>query len=457
MVYAVLGDRKDLGVIADTRRSDPADSEPLRMNPPLDHLVAARPGRTLRPATIRLVATRLVALVLPAALLTVHSVRSEAGCDYVAFHAAASLLAKGENPYGIDEQIRAQRPLRRGPDLVNADSGDPWRRRGYLPYFYPPWLALACVPLVGLSFPVAKATWIYLGSQCLALSGYGLREASGRLPAAVSIAIVLMFMPSYDAIQVGQTPPLLLLLLVASWWLLERGWDRGAGIVLALSTFKPQLTVVVIPAALLWAARRGRWGVPGGFAAMLALLGLGCGLLAPSWPLEMLLAPSRTPIPIAITPSVGVTWLSLLRSLGIAGWPLVAAYALAALPIAAIALFLAWDRERPPSEAMSVGVIAAFFVSPYALCYDLTVLLFPLLLVLPSLSERAALWLLCLVLIVPYLHLTAIVGGTPQVTLFWLPAGVALLWIIRELHGRVAPVVPIPLGINREPCAPRAS
>ncbi|SIN92735.1 Uncharacterized membrane protein [Singulisphaera sp. GP187] len=397
------------------------------MDLPLDPRVLARPRP--RWELIRRFAIRLLSLVLPAVLLTVHAVGSRAGHDYIEFHAAARLLAKGENPYGIEEQIRAQRPFRSGPIRADADSSDYLQKYGYLPYFYPPWLALACLPLGALSFPVAKATWIYLGSQSLVLSGYGLRQASRRLPAAVFIAMSLMFMPSYDAIMVGQTPPFILLLLVTSWWTLVRDWDWGAGVVLGLLTFKPQLTVVVIPAALLWSVRRGRWRVAVGFAATLALLCLVCGLLVPSWPLEMLLATRRTPIPIAINPAVGVTWLSLLRSLGMTGWPLALGYALAAVPAVALTLSLAWDRKRSLAQAMSLGIVAAFFVSPYALCYDLTVLLFPLLLLAPRLTERAALGFLGVVVVGSYLHLAAIVGGVPQVTLFWMPAGLALLLV----------------------------
>src|SRR4051794_40006322 len=84
------------------RWSDLVVPEPLRMDLPLDLRVLARPSQHPRPRweLIRCFAIRLLTLVLPAVLLTVHAVGSHAGHDYIEFHAAARLLAQGENPYG---------------------------------------------------------------------------------------------------------------------------------------------------------------------------------------------------------------------------------------------------------------------------------------------------------------------------------------------------------------------
>jgi hypothetical protein len=366
-------------------------------------------------------------LVLPAALLAALSVRDHPGHDYLAIHAAARLLASGEDPYDVGALFRVQQPLKATDPVL-------YGRIGLIPYYYPPWLALACVPLTALSFPVAKVVWVYLSYQALVLAGQGLRELPG-LPSQTTIVLGLLAVPACLAAHMGQTSALVLLLLVVAWRLIERGSDWWAGVALAWLTFKPQLTVVVVPAVLIWSGRRGRWGVTRGFAAMLGLLCLGCALVVPSWPRDMLLAPRLSPLPTTTNPSDGVTWLSVLRTLGLERWPLALGYAAAALPMAAMALGAAWNRTRPCSDAIALGVVSAFFVSSHSLAYDFAILLFPMMAFLPGLSVRVAVRLLITVTLAFNLHFALTQGGATRlslVTLFWLPAGLAIFGVARE-------------------------
>jgi hypothetical protein len=366
-------------------------------------------------------------LVLPAALLAALSVRDQPGHDYLAIHAAARLLASGENPYNVGALFRVQQPLK-------ATAPALYGRMDFIPYYYPPWLALACVPLTALSFPVAKVVWVYLSYQALVLAGQGLRELPG-LPSRTTIVLGLLAVPACLAAHMGQTSALVLLLLVVAWRLIERGSDGWAGVALAWLTFKPQMTVVVVPAVLIWSGRRGRWGVVRGFTAMLGALCLGCALVVPSWPRDMLLAPRLSPLPTTTNPSDGVTWLSVLRTLGLERWPLALGYAAAALPIAAMALGVAWNRTRPCSDAIALGVVSAFFVSSHSLAYDFAILLFPMMAFLPGLSVRVAVRLLLTVMLAFNLHFALTQGGATRlsfVTLFWLPAGLAIFGVARE-------------------------
>ena len=353
------------------------------------------------------------------------AVRNGAGHDYVQFHAAASLLREGKSPYSVDGQTRVQRILREAEGPRRRDSTDPYEAIGVLPYFYPPWLALACLPLTALAYPVAKAVWVGLGAQCLAASGYGLAEL-GRRPVSrtMAVALALGLMPCYASVQLGQTPPLVLAALVAAAWLLRSDRDFLAGAALAWAVVKPQLAVVAVPSALLWAARRGRWGVVAGFAATLGALGLVSALIVPDWPFEMLKAPTRVPLPTTLDPSVGVTWLSVLRTLGASGFVLALGVACVAVPAALAAFRAAWDRDRPVTDALALGLIAAFFVAPYSLGYDLAVLVFPLLM----LSPRLPVWALALALLGPYWHLAAVNAGARQVGFCAWPAALAWAW-----------------------------
>lgn len=385
------------------------------------------------------------AVVAAALLAAAFAVAGHAGHDYVQFHAAALLLRAGESPYGFEPQARVQRALRDADGPRAADPSDPYEAIGVLPYFYPPWLALACVPLTALSFSAARAVWVYAAAQCLAASGYGLAKLTkpGGVTAPVAVALGLGLMPCYASVQLGQTPPLVLAGLVAAAWLLRLGRDRAAGVALAWAVVKPQLAVVAVPAALVWAARRGRWGVVGGFVVALVAFGLAAALIVPDWPVEILRAPSRVPLPTALDPSVGVTWLSVLRTLGVSGPFLVAGYAAAALPAVFAAARAAWDRDRPATDAIALGLIAAFFVAPYALGYDLAVLVFPLLVLLPRLSPRATPWAVAVATAAPYAHLAAVNAGVWQVTFFAWPLALAAAW------GAAGVTLSLPFGRRR--------
>ncbi len=384
-------------------------------------------------------------VLLTAILFAAVMVRRGAGHDYIQFHAAATLLAAGESPYGRDGQVREQCALRGGIDLRDVEPDDLYAEIGILPYFYPPWVALAVVPLTFLNYPVAKALWIYLGSQALVIAGYFLsnRTTLRRHRPALTTAFALGFMPALSAVEIGQVAPLVLLLLVLLLCSIESDQDLAAGFVLAWLTVKPQLSVVAIPATLVWASRRGRWKVVASFAGSLAMLAIGSAAILPDWPLRMIAATREFPLPTAIDPSVGVTWLTFCQTMGIKGRALVFAYATGAVPAIWWTLRAAWDRKTPAAEAIGRGVFAAFFVAPYALGYDLTTLVFPVMVVESKLSTRGRIALIGIAMVVPHWTLSAVQTGVPQIILFWMPLALAALWIYAERR-RVSRLTPRP-------------
>jgi hypothetical protein len=378
-----------------------------------------------------LLKTGIITLVVPAALLAILSVRKAPGHDYLPMHAAAVLLRAGDNPYQVRALQQAEAPL---------TAADPalYYRNEFIAYYYPPWLALLCVPLTVLSYALAKGVWVFLAYLSLVLAGQGLRTLPG-LPSPFLIVLALLAVPACLAAHMGQTSAQVLVLLVLAWWLIDRGLDTGAGVALAWLTLKPQMTVVVIPAVLFWSARQARWDVIRSFAVMMAALCLGSTLRIPSWPWDMVQAPRISPLPSATNPGDGVAWLSVLQTLGLARWPLLLAYAAVALPMTAMALRAAGDRTRASAEVFALGVLAAFFVSPHALGYDYAILVFPMLVFVTGLPERRATALLLGVTIGFNLHFSVIQGGTTRmalVWLFWLPAGLALCGIAREVGAR---------------------
>src|SRR5262245_19779939 len=87
-----------------------------------------------------------------AALACSRLVPSEKLCaDFVQFWTAGQLLATGRSPYDAEEQARVQRELGWERDKQGLGLYD------YLPYYYPPWLGLACTVLLPLGYQTAKA------------------------------------------------------------------------------------------------------------------------------------------------------------------------------------------------------------------------------------------------------------------------------------------------------------
>src|SRR5439155_21109105 len=193
----------------------------------------------------------------------------------------------------------------------------------------------------------ARIAWLVVNAELVLLTGYLLRNAVPGVPRSIQLAVVPLFAFSLAAVIVGQTSPLVFFLIVVAWRLLEGGLDRSAGAVLAWVTIKPQLTGVLLLGLLLWAARRGRWGVIQGFAAVLALLCLASFAVLPAWLPEMLSATRRTPPPTDYFPWIGTTWYLLLKGAGLRSWGLQAAYAAVALPFLGAVARAALDRSRP--------------------------------------------------------------------------------------------------------------
>ncbi len=367
--------------------------------------------------------------------------------DFICYFTAARLLAGGESPYDLERQTEIQQAL--GWDRATTGHG----LYDCLPYFYPPWFALACAVLLPFGYPAARAIFFFLNLEAALASGFLLRDtlAPGwrRLPAL----FVPLFFFSVLCTVLGQTSLLVLIAAIATWKLLDRGRDRAAGIALACLAFKPQLTAILVLSVLVWAARQRRWGVAGGFLVTLALLVGVCTLLVPMWPLQMLQAPRLSPPPTGPYPWIGNTWFLVLRALGFETWPLVLAYLALAVPAVVGTARTALDRAAPVADVIAVSLLAAFFVAPYGRHYDFPVLVVPTLLLAGRYLPRLAGAVLLLALIVvPYAQFmvlarvkTACYPEDPfhlEATFFWVPLLLAALWLLSAARdrGRSEPV-----------------
>jgi hypothetical protein len=368
--------------------------------------------------------------------------------DFLCYWTAGRLVAEGRSPYDPEGQVRIQKEY--GWEREKGGRGV----LEFLPYYYPPWFAMACAALVPLGFGAARTVWFFLNTWLLLASGVLLRDAVPGVPRSVPVVIVPLFLLSVQGVLLGQTAVVVLFLVVLVWRLLEGGWDRAAGAALAGLATKPQLAAVLILGVLIWSARRGRWGAVIGFFLTLAVLSLAGALVVPSWPLRMLEAMRKYPPPTMYFPWIGASWLLVLRSLGLRSWALGLAYLAAAVPLLAASLAAALDRSRPLRDTVALGLLSAFFVAPYARPYDFPVLLIPLLVLLGDrLSERSGAALVVAVTLLPYVQFIllekyrGLYTATDLVlesTFFWIPLVLSSAWFATGARG--AAPMPVPAG-----------
>jgi hypothetical protein len=348
--------------------------------------------------------------------------------DYIQFWSASSILAAGGNPY--DPSLQAEQNAAQGWDIEREGIG----KYAFLPYYYPPWLALALVPLLPLGFATAKLTWLAILLESIFAAAYLLRRSVPGMHSAAVMAICLCFGVWWTTVPIGQVAPLVVLLLVAFWRLADADFDWAAGMALAGLSIKPQLTACLVVAAMIWAVRRGRWKIVAGCATGVAALVLVSSIVRPDWLPAMLDAPRQTPLVTTDRPWVGASWFSLLRTIGCEGLPLWLAYLAMAAPVGVILFQTAWKRETDLFDVLAVSAWGAFLLVPYLRYYDLPILLLPLLRLLSSrLAENKRTLLVLSFMIIP-VAIWIVTPGEPsplvsQLQWLWMMVALAGGWL----------------------------
>ncbi len=154
-------------------------------------------------------------------------------------------------------------------------------------FVYPFYTAFLLIPLVGLSYDWAQAVWLVvimfslIGGVVLCLQLVNWQMPPWLL--GVTLLWAVVFYNSARTIILGQFAALIFLWLAGSLWALQRNHDISAGLLLALTTIKPQMSFLIIPMLLLWGLSQRRWRFMGGFAAAMGLLLGASFLLLPVW------------------------------------------------------------------------------------------------------------------------------------------------------------------------------
>lgn len=402
---------------------------------------SVEPPATPLPARLIVAATGVALFAVLALWIATRAASGSICPDFIQIWTAARLIASGHNPYDPALQAAIQHGLGWSRQVDGLGLYD------FLPYYYPPWLGLVAVPLLPLGYTGAQVAWLALNTALLVASALLARNGARDVRSLVPPVLVLAFAPCVLVILMGQVSLMVLAGALLAWRLLERGFDAPAGVVLAWLTVKPQLTLVLLLALLLWCARRRRWRVIGGFLASLGALILVATWIVPGWPIAMTAATRVTRLPTDAFPATGTSVFTILEVVGLRGTLLWAAYVLAAIPIAAIVLRLALDESSRLEHLVGIALIAPFFVAPYARHYDFPILLVPAVVLAGQVRSIAAAALISALLALPYVHLAlfrSLAGWLgvapfpgPQFTFFWIPVVIAGAWLLNARRSRV--------------------
>lgn len=356
-------------------------------------------GTQLAAAAVR--AQRLAILCLPIALLAlwisvllagngrVDGLGNPIGGDFAMFYVAGQMAQRGEWAQLYDETLQQQRLLELIPSLP-ADT--------YLPYRYPPLVAILASPLTALPYLPAFGVFglvslsLWLGSIRLAV-GKKLRDWSadgGTAVLAIACAPVAM-----QTLIDGQASLMWFAIAAGCWWCLQRERYAMAGCILALAACKPNVMLLLSVALCVRYPRLLLGLIPTGlamFAVSIAVAGfeplaayveLGRQLAWKPWSVET---------PYWKVQSL-LSWTEPLLGTAARRFNMLTGL------LAAIAVGIGWRRQRSssPTDAMALClalVVNALF-NPYTPVYDLTLLCLGLLACCAAAESRGGLgqWL----------------------------------------------------------------
>ncbi len=204
---------------------------------------------------------------------------------FVRWLGGRALLLEGINPYDRTVAEDAQQAMF-GRLTTAADKDEAY-------FAYPLYTLFFFWPLSLLPYAWAQAVWMTLLQFMLLAVTLLSIWLSGWRPRpwlfGLTVFWGIFFYNGARAIILGQFSVLVALALLLALWALANGRAGWAGVLLAITTIKPQMVILVLLFVMLWALVQRRWRLIFSFGASVLALTLGALLLIPTWPLDFVL------------------------------------------------------------------------------------------------------------------------------------------------------------------------
>src|SRR5215469_13918513 len=300
---------------------------------------------------------------------------------------------------------------------------------GYRPnqyFLHPPFEAAALAPLTWLSLEHAFVLWMLINIALLGGSVLWLMPCNllVRDKPLLALLVCFGFFPALIALNLGQDSILLLFILCAAYFLICRGRELAAGLVLAFVAIKFQYLAILVPLLLL--SRRVR--ALAGLVAGAMLLGIVSLLVTgPRGLWEYFAFVRRFDANGGyggLNPAVMVNARGFLAGIGATAHVPVNSVAIGILLTAVAAVIAIRSRKPDAGLLFALFVTVALAVSPYAHFPDMTIVLLPVLVALDYARANQPRRLLTLtslaVLVVPWLLVSAGTHHWWDSRVYWL-------------------------------------
>lgn len=230
--------------------------------------------------------------------------QSPGGNDFLARWTGAHYwLVEGVNPYDEEVSLAAQ-------TMIYGRPADPSKGEDIAHFVYPLPAMLFFGPFGLLPFSIARAIWMTILEICLVVLGLiGLRLARwspDRFAQAFVILFSILWYHGARSVIIGQFAVIEAVLIAITLLAIQSKLDEAAGVALALTIAKPQMSFLIIPFVLIWSIRARRLKIVGWFLGAATALIAGSLIALPSWPMgwlgQLLSYPSYTNLgsPISI-------------------------------------------------------------------------------------------------------------------------------------------------------------
>jgi len=367
----------------------------------------------------RIVGILLIIILLLLLAVSLPSAKIEIGKgDFIAYWSASHLLSQGKNPYDV-------------PALLSVEREIGWTQEYPYMAWNPPWLHLLLLPYARLPFTKAVSLWLITNIALIYICSVSLwrlfSTEKGQRVWWVAPLVAFAFVPTLVTLTTGQVSTLVLLGIVGSVFFITRGRDSLGGLMLFLTTIKPQLVYLFLPVAFLWLAIERRWKpfITFGVTLLAALSFLFWRL--PSW-LDPYLTTMRSPLLKWESPTIGGVMSHYLgadlgKYLGIIVLPVV------------LYLILRNKERLDIRTTTSMILLLSLPTSIFGWSYDQVILIFPLMQIAVWVVEGeleiadASLVVFSLVLynaVILYLR----IAQTPnELYYFWVPIAMAMTYL----------------------------
>jgi hypothetical protein len=208
------------------------------------------------------------------------------GNDFLArWNGAHEWLIHGNNPYTNQVSEVAQK-------MIYGRLADPLKGEDVAHFVYPIYSMLFFAPFALMDYTLARAIWMtVLEVAMVAMTFISLRLSGWKIK-PIGLAGILIFSIlwycSVRTIILGQFSGINALLILISLLCIKTDHDQVAGVLLALSTSKPQMSYLLIIFVVFWAIRSSRHRIWISFFVAMIIMTVVGWLLLPGWPIGWL-------------------------------------------------------------------------------------------------------------------------------------------------------------------------